>query len=277
MIHRPNIWWHLGLLLTICVSCTKFPSQPPEFDNSLDEENPDYIQPETNILSGPVGGMVVNVNTVTFRCSGNAQITEFAFRLNRSTWSEWQTSPTITLDYLSEGDQIFEVKGRYDNGDEDESPAVATFTTDAIQGPGLIFEPTYISSYYWLVFPVNVCLEEVVGVKGLRAEINYDASMFVVDDVSPYAAEDGLFNRFGGQVILFYDLDATNGTITIEMATALGINTTVSGSGPVATIRFRSRRVGTSTLDFGANCVLRDEDNIEIQMNEMGDAYIQIQ
>lgn len=258
------------------MACTEFPDDPG-FDNPLDEENPDYVSPETTILSGPADGAVVDTNTVTFVCSGNAQVTEFAYRLDGAAWSAWQSDSTITLTYLNEGDHQFEVKGRYATGDEDATPAAANFTVDDLQGPGFRFSKSYLSISRSASFTINVVLEEVVGVKGFRAEIMYDPARLDFVSFAEYSGGDGLLVQNGGQIVTFAEQDSVAGSITVEMAIALGNESAVSGSGPVATLGFVAMSWGTTTIRFGPNSTLRDVDNAAIAINDTGVSVVNVQ
>lgn len=55
-----------------------------ELDNPLDPENPDYVEPETTILTGPAEGDTVHNSSVTFTWEGNEQTIEYSYSINNS-------------------------------------------------------------------------------------------------------------------------------------------------------------------------------------------------
>ena len=94
--------------------------------NPLDEESAEYVEPETTITVTDLDGSTLNTSTVTIDFEGNDLVIEYAYSLNGGEYSEWTADTFVTLNYLDQGSYRFSVKGRYESGDEDETPAEAT-------------------------------------------------------------------------------------------------------------------------------------------------------
>ncbi len=125
----------LSAFLSTGIGCKDGPD-PIRFDNPLDPENPNYVLPDTFIVAGPDDGVTVDSADVTFQWAGNAQITEYSFRLDDAAWSIWIPGRSVTLSPLNEGKHTFSVKGRYPNLVEDPIPVARAFTV-AVKSPAL--------------------------------------------------------------------------------------------------------------------------------------------
>ncbi|MDP3298129.1 MAG: LamG-like jellyroll fold domain-containing protein, partial [Thermodesulfovibrionia bacterium] len=97
----------------------------------------DDVAPDTQILSGPDGQTQVCQNSVIFSYTGSDNVTQvsnlqYAWRLDAGYWSEFSNLTMQTLNSLSHGSHTFEVIARDHAGNEDPTPAVATFKIDAV-------------------------------------------------------------------------------------------------------------------------------------------------
>ena len=94
----------------------------------------DNTPPDTQITGGPTGQISVTDVTFTFTGTDNltpVDILRFAWRLDGGAWSEFQTATTASVTNLAPGPHTFEVKARDLAGNEDPTPAQATFTVGA--------------------------------------------------------------------------------------------------------------------------------------------------
>ena len=94
----------------------------------------DNTPPDTVITGGPSGPITVTEATFTFTGSDNltpAADLVFAWRLDGGAWSEFQAATTASVTMLAPGPHTFEVKARDLAGNEDPTPAQATFTVGA--------------------------------------------------------------------------------------------------------------------------------------------------
>ena len=127
------------IILLVMFSC----DEGPVFDNPLDDDNnPDYTEPETFILSD-INNSVITESFLNIEFEGNDLVEEYAYNLNNQGWSDWIDQSIVTLSYLDEGDYNFKVKSRYITGDEDLTPAEVNFEVDAVSGPGLRIFPLF--------------------------------------------------------------------------------------------------------------------------------------
>ena len=94
----------------------------------------DNTPPDTQITDGPSGP--INVAEVTFSFTGTDTLTSrenlrFAWRLDGTAWSEFSAAATATFAALAPGPHLFEVTSRDLAGNEDPTPAQASFTVGA--------------------------------------------------------------------------------------------------------------------------------------------------
>ncbi|HBH04646.1 MAG TPA: hypothetical protein DDZ42_22490, partial [Candidatus Rokubacteria bacterium] len=94
----------------------------------------DNTPPDTVITGGPTGPISATEATFTFTGTDNlapADTLRFAWRLDGGAWSEFQAATTASVTDLGPGPHTFEVKARDLAGNEDPTPAQATFTVGA--------------------------------------------------------------------------------------------------------------------------------------------------
>ena len=94
----------------------------------------DNTPPDTVITGGPTGQISVTEATFTFTGTDNltpADTLVFAWRLDGGAWSAFQAVTTASVTNLAPGPHTFEVKARDLAGNEDPTPAQATFTVGA--------------------------------------------------------------------------------------------------------------------------------------------------
>lgn len=269
-------WIILPFVLAGCFSCGNLPDKPG-FTNPLDPENPEFVLPETTIHAGPVDGAVLDTHAVSIAWGGNEQVAEFSYRISGSDWSEWVPDTSIALQYLNEGLYLFEVKGRYLSGLEDESPAEVNFEVDDIHGPALRLFPRYISTAPGDSFTVEIFLEEVDDVKGVKAVLKINPGDFTVGRINIYQSSTSLLKQNGGTVVGFSSFEDSSGILMIEAATATGNPAGVSGSGAIAEVSFTARMTGQFDLVFTSASELRDPDNGDIPLFEMVNAVVEVQ
>lgn len=82
-------------------------------------------------------------------------------------------------------------------------------------------------------FQVNVTVEDVEGMKGDGAGLNFDPDVMQVTGIT-----EGDFLKTGGSTIGVGNWDNTAGTATFGYSLGIGAWTTVDGSGTLATIKF---------------------------------------
>ena len=114
-------------LLFFVISC----EESLNFNNPLDDFNPDFIPPETIITNyDSLNESTIDTSSVTIFWKGNEFVKDYSYNLDSTQWSGWSADTSVTLNNLSNGFHIFYVKSRYVAGIEDETPATVTFTMD---------------------------------------------------------------------------------------------------------------------------------------------------
>jgi len=248
----------------------------PEFDNPFDPRNPDYIIPETTIHQGPSEGATLDTHSVTFAWSGNEQVVEYRYSLTGLGWSEWTDDTSASYSYLEEGQYTFEVQGRYISDDEDDTPDTVNFEIDDIHGPALRFFPRYLVAAFKDTIALEVVLEEVDDLKGVRAELEFDPTRLQINRLLVLDDTTSLLLQNGGEVISFVAFDNASGTATIEVATATGNPPAVSGTGVIAKVIFTIVQPGSTQVAFTAESELRDGGNQTIVLQESVPAVVEV-
>ncbi|HEV7219604.1 MAG: cohesin domain-containing protein [Terriglobales bacterium] len=122
-----------------------------------------------------------------------------------------------------------------------QSPAqpAAPITT----GASFAFDPPSISQRTGSTFAVNIMLSGVQNAYSVPVEVNYDPKLLQVINVSngPFLSQDGQ------TVALMHRDDDTTGSLQINATRPPGASG-VSGQGAVATLTFKAKAPGTSTL-----------------------------
>jgi len=255
----------LAIILALLSRCESLPSEPG-LDNPLDEENTTYIAPETSILSGPDEGSVVTQHTVSFTLGGNEHVIEWAYSLNGSDTSAWQTDSLLTLEYLDEGLQELSVWGRYATGAADDTPATRSFTVDAITGPALWLSPRKVTAASGEDITLTLKGEDLVDMLAFRARVAYDNTLLAFSAVALLDQSTSFLKQHGGDVIAIIDTLESSGIIDLNILLAGGTIAGASGSGSLLTVTF-------STLSSGSgNILLLDQSAIistDLASNEL--------
>ena len=146
---------------------------------------------------------------------------------------------------------------------------------NAAQGinlPALIFNPSEVTTTSGSNVTIQVFALEVNEVAGVHIQVQYSKNKLSVSSVSP-----GEFLQEGAQdPIFWYDNDAISGLLDIY-CTYLGDDTNVSGTGPVAYIIFAATAPGQGFLEYTSECELVDKDDVEIQLNGLGQGVVNAQ
>ena len=144
--------------------------------------------------------------------------------------------------------------------------------TQGISPPALIFNPSVTNTTSGSNVTIQVFALEVNEVAGVHIQVQYSKNKLSVNSVSP-----GEFLQEGAQdPIFWYDNDAISGLLDIY-CTYLGDDTNVSGTGPVAYIIFAATAPGQGFLEYTSECELVDKDDVEIQLNGLGQGVVNAQ
>ena len=259
------------IFILLFINCTQTPEEP-EWENPVDPESPAYILPETYITSGPTELSEVDNHTVTFIFSGNENITEFSYKIDSQDWSPWQVDTVATLDYLDEGEHIFQVKGRYNIEEEDTSPDSRTFIVNAVKGPALMFFPRKIIVAINSIFTIDIFAEEVSNMMGVYIEIPLNGLPLELIGYQVYDGSGDFLLKNGGQLLT---LDETSDNILkINLALATADPAGLDGTGKLVELEVRFTGNENIEMPFSSNCEMQDSEIQLIEINELVPAVI---
>lgn len=266
----------LAVVLLLASTCgiLDVPDLP---SNPMDPSDPSFQPPTVTFAIAPGEGSTVDTCYALMAWVGNQPGMSFSYQMDSEGWSDWAGDTSTIYPYLDEGTHTFQIKSRYYNGVESQGAESLSFEIDDIHGPALRLVPRRIVVPNGFSFSLEVYLEEVENVAGLKAVLFFDPVCFHVDRIDVYNDSRSLLMRTGGTVIPFYGYDNTSGSMTIEVGTAIGEPLGVSGTGPVAIISFVSRQVVNTKIEFMPTCVLRNPTNEEIPISELSSAIVEVQ
>jgi len=260
------------IVILFLIACPHAPEEP-EWDNPTDPDLPTFVEPETVIDSGPTEGAVVNDHEVMFQFSGNENIVEFSWKLDNSDWSEWNSEQSVTVNYLDEGSHEFQVMGRYNSDEADDSPAVRMFTIDAVQGPALRFLPRKVTIASDEIFSVDIIAEEVTNLSGMQIIIPLSGGLELVN-YQLYESGTDFLSKSCNQFLSI--VDDTNSEFKAVIGRVSDTLPGVDGTGEI--IRLTLKYTGTidASLTFGNSCELQDPDMNVIPLNETVECVIKV-
>lgn len=242
---------YIVVTVFIVTSCSDVPEFP-------DEDPP----VETYITFGPQEGAIVLKPSVTFQFAGNNKfVGEFSYRFlpQRENWSEWSPLTTVELEYLDQGSYMFEVKGRYEPGNEDDMPAKRAFSID-IPGPGILMEPLKQTVIHGQEFRIDLVADDVEDLALARLVLTFEAARLQAVDAMPGAA-------FLVQPPAFFKaIDNTEGIIDLSISSIGTEPSIINGIAVIATIRFESLSAGETKVDFDDESEFRDPTNTYLHM-----------
>lgn len=265
--------------IILFVSHCALTEEEPAFENPFDptEDNPHFVPVETTIMGGPADDEVVDDHTVTFTWTGNEGVEEYSYRLNEPVWSDWSSVTSVTYTYLNEGNYTFEVKGRYNEAAEDDTPDSRSFEIDDVHGPALMFYPRKVEVSQDEVFSLEIMAEEVVDLTGVKIVGSFDVSYLQLQTVTVYEDGNSFFRANGGTVISFYEYDNNAGSLTISSGVATGDPASVDGTGAIASAEFKAIRSGSTEIAFSAASEMRNAENEDIPLVEMAEGVVVIE
>ncbi|MFC1718642.1 cohesin domain-containing protein [Candidatus Poribacteria bacterium] len=233
-----NISVHIAMAMLViaCLSCG-------EVDKPISEDPPEtFIETRLNEHS-----LVTNIY-LDIQWRGSQYVDEFSYRCEEipdlSDWSQWSNETSVKLEYLDQGDYTFEVKGRYAEDNEDESPATLMFTVD-FDGPGVLLKPLKKKLILGEKFALEIMADDVTDLMVAHLLLHYDPAQLEAQSVIPGAVFEG-----SKTPLFFSTIDASQGIIDISMSTAGATPSRIQGTEPIAVVRFKSLSVGESPISF---------------------------
>ena len=251
-------------------------------DNEYDEENPDYIAPETIIISTDpiIQDNKIISDELTVVWEGNEENMEFQYSLDNRPWSDWSSLPTATFRYLDDTLHTILVKGRYESGTEEDFPDTLEFEVDAIDGTSLRMNKLYTTVSNQNTFKIDVVAEEaeLLAGCGILIEYNSDALELLGEGEGMDVGE--FFERNNGSVLAFDTTITSAGTTTLFLDIGMygGNPDYVSGTGTIASLYFLAKLPGEYDIEFDEeNTSLRKANNQEIEINTLKKGIVSIE
>ncbi len=207
--------------------------QPP--DNPLDPDNPVYVSPSVDIISGPGEGEVVTVTAVTFEWQGNESASEYSYQFDASGWSDWVSTTNIQLDYLDEGEHNFQVLARSYNGEEQTTPTSTEFVVDAVAGPAAVVQPYRQSGSPGDTLVYQIIAEEVTELFAVECDISIDDEYLELIEV----VDGNILDEWGGEALRIQTV--TDASVSLSLVAVEGTNLSFSGTTSILTLRFKVR------------------------------------
>jgi len=260
---------YIFALVLLFLSCEKI---EPDLDNPLDPDNPDYEPPTVSIIAGPTDGDTVETSTVEFEWEGNESASLYRYKFTDNNWTDWTTETSAEFDYLDEGQYNFQVQSSYSTGDTSSIISIS-FTVDAVHGPALMFYPRRQFASVGDTVTFQIIAEEVDSLAGAEFSINYYYTAAKIISIN----QGSIFNG-QSESIFHSEYDNTQGTLSVITALLGGQDSNISGMGVLATIEFRVfAQDGILQFTFDGSEVLRDPDNVDIQINQIINGQINVQ
>jgi hypothetical protein len=279
-------------------------------ENPFDSASPNYVDPITEIVSGPENGVVLDTNRVEYRwrhgdptywpdSTDNWDVAGdvlFTFRVNHTTWSPWKSGKeilqngdsnwmfdtttgihTLILDNLDDGSYEFEVRCKYPTEILEVNWPHRSFSVNALVGPALILSPANVYLDSAATFVINTRLEDVGHLVGVRAYLHYDPDFLNL--ISYELQSDSTQFFFDAQAdyiqqFTFVESNPDSGLFDLSIALAGNDVTGVSGSGILVRMIFQHVGFrGESSIQILPESDLRDSNN-QSMLNLTRDARI---
>ena len=263
-------------MVFIIGSCSIFEG-PEEISNPLDPSDPDFVPPAVTFIQSPAEGDTVDTCFVAFEWEGIKPSMNYSYRLDEQEWSDWSSGHSVEHPLLDDGDHRFEVKSQYFNGVERDNPQTINFVVDDILGPALRIYSRLTEVTVGEQFSIEIIAEDVSNMAMAKIVIKFNELFLQVISIQVYEDDTAFLRTNGGTVIPFSQYDNSNGTITINVGVATGSPAGVTGTGAVAKIDFTSTTSGYFSIRFDNSSILRDPDNIPIQLYEFGDGGVYVE
>jgi hypothetical protein len=241
----------------------------PIQDNPLDPGNEDYVEPTVTFLSELNNGDIVSTETLSLAWQGNELVTEYRYKLDSFSWTDWFEGASVTLEYLDEGEHIISIQSRYLSGDTSEVVS-RLFIVDAVDGPSLIFFPRRHISTQGETVTFHVLAEEVTALMAAEIHLGFDQSKLEIISVT----QGSLFQN-SQESIFSYEL--SSGSIEVLTTLLSSSSPSVSGTGDLIQIEVKSLQPGLASIYFNSNNRFRDPNNLNISIREFVNARVEVQ
>ena len=256
--------------------------ETPVFDSGIADGIPLVDIPQHNCSEDGV----CNSSTVTVQWDGNEFTIAYSYRLELSeedtnnypftvdaysSWSEWSTDDSVTLEYLDEGIYNLYVKGRFNEDMIQIDSSLLSFEVDAIPGFALRIYPLKQTVTQGDPFDIYLYAEEISNVVGIETQVSYNSDNISYENNYVIGAIISEYNDY----TLFPSPDDDNGTILISGVVA---GNGLSGTDAIIKLTFSSNLESSSTtieID-DSNTFLRNILNENIPIANSVSGYIEV-
>jgi hypothetical protein len=262
----------------------------PDRDNPLDKQGDNYAKPEIELLATYPGtsneipaSTAIDTPAVDFSWAGKpdslADRMQFRYRMDGGAWTNWQDgSGSASYTYLDDRSYTFDVEVKYASDSEAQSSASSEVAIDAIKGPAVTYWPRSEETVSALdTIEVEVYMDEVQNVAGVKSVLSYDPSLLKVESIEGYTSQ-GLLTQNGGSVLFLDGPNQATNEYVLNFVTLDGSPNEVSGSGPIANVKFvvLDGASGSTTIGFQSNSTTRTADNIDSPIQRFVTKHISI-
>ena len=229
----------------ILLGCSSHEELPPP-NNPFDPGNPDYVNPEAEIISGPAEGEIVESTSVTLVWEGNESATEYRYRFDSMSWSEWDETTSQTFEYLDEGTHSLELQARSVNGDEQSIPTLLDFEVDAVAGPAVVVYPYIQSASPGDTIDFQVIAEEVSDLFAVECQIQFDDEILELIEVF----DGDLLTEWGGAALSIQEVSGS--FVDFSVVAVEGSNTSFEGTTSILSLRLRIKLTANLNTEITA-------------------------
>lgn len=235
--------------LLVITSCKK--TSPPEFNNPNDSTGTTFLPPKTDLFEQPSGTISDDSTIVKYSWrEGTTTTISFSYRLDSSDWSDFLPFKTVTFIFLDEGQHVFSVRSRHQNGNYIEKKyPIDTFFVDAINERSVYFykRTKIVTQGTPFLYQINV--EKMDSFFAARLNIAYDNQLVRIDSIirGSFLGEHNLIP------VLFPSIDSinnNNGRATINIATTGSFLSNGLNDGTLITLFCSSISLGESFFSY---------------------------
>jgi hypothetical protein len=135
--------------------------------------------------------------------------------------------------------------------------------------PALVFFPDSINISYGDSAEINLYILEAEGISGIHAQVAYDTAKLSINSVTPGTFLDG------EQKAIF--IKKNKGGLLDIFSYYLGSDSSVTGTGLLATVTFKSIAKGNAQIKFTTQSELVDPSDQPIEIRSLGQGVINAQ
>lgn len=257
-----------GVLGTLLFACGK--SEAPQYTNPIDPVNPEFTQPQAQLVPGFKMNAILENTNVRLEWDGAYENGEYACFLKGydASFSDWAPEKSKDYNYLDEGTYTFLVKERVAEFEQEE-PDSLTFTVDAINQTSLILTRWYNSVESGSENYIDLQVEEAQSLIGFSTALTFSSGIEISNiekycsDIEAVAEGVGFFTEIvENQIVLDFLI--------------LGLPQGFSGSSAVCRIYYTAN--GAGDIEFVEDKTeMRNKDNVDVPVNLLRNAIIDIE